>query len=184
MTGVDSYINEGYTDLFFEFDNDDSVSLRSVSGIDVRDFKFMITPEQINFNPDNAGKPIFSNTSVSANVVVLNFSGGSLNAQEMPWGDVMNNLEVFKDGISLENAFAGINDVEALNYFKACTESLEAQGITTNDNLSIVYNPRARDWDHIKSVDGTFAINLQQLSPTIRLRDMTIMNLSAVMSLF
>ena len=31
----------------------------------------------------------------------------------------MNNLEVFKDGMSLENAFAGVNDVYGSEYFKA-----------------------------------------------------------------
>ena len=43
----------------------------------------MITLNKLT-NPDNAGKPIYSNASVSANAVVLNFSFGSLNAQEMP----------------------------------------------------------------------------------------------------
>ena len=68
------------------FDYDDNSSLRSISGIEVRSFKFSIYPEQFVAWPEAVGgKPVFNTTTIQANQVNIEFQGGDLNDSDIPW---------------------------------------------------------------------------------------------------
>ena len=77
-------------------------------------------------------------------------------------GDLIDNLDVYHDGNLLDSPFSDVFEIQG-SYIslKLDTDSLEAQGIAVNDNLTIDYSPRDRDIDIIRSVDGTFADKFQ-----------------------
>ena len=107
------------------------------------------------------GKPTVSSAEIIGNEVKLTFTGGSLHGSEIVWGDLLDQLQLFKGNTDLKNPFDDVVNIDSNSIrLRLDVTSLASQGVSGDDSLTIEYD--VHDQQIIRSIDGTISSNFSK----------------------
>ena len=99
--------------------------------------------------------------TVHETVFKLTFTGGSLHSSEIAWGDLLDQLQLYKGNTDLKNPFDDVVNIDSNSIrLRLDVTSLASQGVSGDDSLTIEYD--VHDQQIIRSIDGTISSNFSE----------------------